>query len=215
MNTQLKFLPILIIAATVTVTLQPASAKGARFDFAPNIFPLEHAQLPAGYGEPPVAPHSVQTGSVPKSSSFLGVDPQLLSKAPVAPLARAIPSMNFTKAVPLNSPYQSTFGKPVTPSQPVMATLPKAAAPLALNPPATKPVAAKNASKSVSGKLLNKPKHVVVPSRATALALGKKIDSYGQNSGYTPGGYLPTASGSGMTINADVSGKLLQTHMGR
>ncbi len=126
MNTYLKFLPILTIAATVTVTLQPASAKGARFDFAPNIYKTEQAQLHDDYGRPPVAPHSVQTGSVPKSSSFLGVDPQLLSTAPVAPVApaaRAMTSLKFTKAAPMNTPYQTTFGKPITPQ--AMATLPK------------------------------------------------------------------------------------------
>jgi hypothetical protein len=221
MNTNLRFLPLLTIAAAATVCLAPmsANAKGARFDFAPNIYKIEQSRLPSDYG---AVPHSVRTGSVPHSSSFLGVDPQLLATPPVAPVAQAIPRVSgFTTAVPMNASFKNAFGSPIT--KPVMAVLPKTATPLSLPQSATKQVAAKLVSaktpvgnKNLHGTLLSKPRRNVIPSTATALALsGKKIEGYGNNVGYTPGAYLPTASGSGLNIQADVSGRVLETHPGR
>jgi hypothetical protein len=162
-------------------------------------------------------------------SNILGLDPrltarpQIMTPPPVLAHNTVMPAMTSTKAVPITKPFQASFGKPVSP--PVMANLPKIAAPLAIPQQVAKPAIAKalpvkpstGANKNVHGTLLTKqPKRTVTPSRANAIALGTpKIDSYGKNVGYTPGAYLPTASGSGNSARADVYGRLLKTHMGR
>jgi hypothetical protein len=167
-------------------------------------------------------PHSVQNGSVPRSTNFLGVDPQMLSKPKPEPVAVApvtqthvVVRPTYTQAVPLNNPFKESFGKPVGLSAPI-AALPPVAAPKSLpNSSAEKAVSAKlkhannniAASKNVNGRLLH-AKHAVGRS-AEQLAL-KNIDSYGKNFGYVPGPYLPTKVGSGLSTRTAVQGTILR-----
>jgi hypothetical protein len=162
-------------------------------------------------------------GKVPHNSSFLGVDPQLLAK-PVAPVTHTQVTMRptSTQAQPISSSFKPAFGQPVEPQVAHIASLPKMASPMSISPSsAAKAVSAKllpvkpslAANRKVHGTLLNH-KHAVGESLGPALAL-KNIDSYGKNVGYVPGQYLPTSSGAGMNTRADVTGKLLNSNVGR
>jgi hypothetical protein len=232
MNTQLKLLPILTAVTLAAFSLEPVKAQNARFSYEPNVW---RAAAPRKKEEfaPVAPPHNVKDGSVPHNDMLGLDDPRLASHPaitpPLVPIQRihlaAKPATTSTKAVPLpmNSPFQANFGKPITP--PVMANLPKPATPLALPQDVAKPATAKGlpakssyrSSKDLHGTLLTPQKRTVVPSRASALALNPKVDSYGKNVGYTPGAYLPSAnSGSGMRTSADVHGTVIpKTRMGR
>jgi len=231
MNTKLNFLTALTVLGLTAVSLQPAYAdhngKGARWSFDPQMIKPNGPSLPEDFTPAPL-PHTVQDGVVPKGSSLLGLTPGMMTRpqimTPPPQLAHntVMPAMTSTKAVPipkLNKPFQAYFGKPISP--PEVATLPKAAVPLAI-PQVAKPAIAKalpaksfGANRNVHGTLLTKqPKRSVTPSRAIANAL-PKVDGYGKNVGYTPGAFLPMGSGSGMNTRTDVRGTVLKTHMGR
>lgn len=231
------------LTALATITLlsaalscpQPAAAegRGARFDFAPNVWKQE-ANRPVAKSAAPEPIHSVKNGSVPQGSNFLGLDPQMLKPAPkpVAPqpqmqvaaspsFAQATPQM----AVPKVS-FNSAFGKPAgqigTPGRltPVVASAPVAQPPLpqvatARSLQAAKPAArvagkrsGTQASRTVSGKL-RRPQAPKAPAGMVARA-GKGVDSYGKNFGYVPGPYLPAVAGDGLTAQADVHGRLIR-----
>jgi hypothetical protein len=190
---------------------------GARFNFAPQIYPLEQTRVPDSYFQPG-APHAVRSGHVPSSKDILGIDPGSLPVAPVpapAPASIAQRQPNLMQATPAH--YQESFGVPN--NVPALAALPKTLAPLSLPRAAEKPYSANKAvsaklmhaknnrymSANVKGKLLKK-NHAAGQS-GQALAL--KPASYANNFGYEPGPTVPVASGDGMTVKADVSGKLL------
>ncbi|HEY9870371.1 MAG TPA: hypothetical protein V6D08_14500, partial [Candidatus Obscuribacterales bacterium] len=212
------------------VTVQAAQAKGARFEFAPNIWRQEGVRVPKSHGAEPV--HSVRSGAVPQGTSFLGLAPHMLAPAPkpVAPQTQvaarvSVPQLTPQVAIPKTT-YNSAFGKPVgqaaAPAQmpPVIASAPVAQPPLpqvatakSLPPakPAVKAVARRPAiqvSRNVSGKL-RKPAAPAAPSGMIASA-GKGIASYGKNFGYMPGAFLPAVGGDGLTTQADVHGRLIK-----
>jgi hypothetical protein len=231
MKTKLHKLPkamlILCLVASASANGQSSFAGGARFDFEPNKWGAREFPKPNPGGYEDSTPHTVQNGSMPQGSNFLGVNPQMLSKPQqlVAPVVRArvMPQAQpVVKAIPLNNPFNPSFGQPVGLNAPI-AALPKTAAPklpeIAAvphslpNSSAEKAVSAKlmhannNASKNVNGRLLH-PRRAVGRS-ADALAM-KNIDSYGKNFGYVPGAYLPTTVGSGTATRTAVAGKLLR-----
>lgn len=223
MKTQIKFLPILTVLALGAAALQPASAQGARFKFEPNKW-KQADPIPQEQFTPAPLPHSVQSGSVPHGGSFLGLDDPRMKMSPpvVAPIARAAitPAMTSTRAVPMNNtitPFHASFGKPISP--PAVAALPKTATPLAIPQTPAKPAVAKalaskpstGASRSLHGTLLTpQPKRILRPSSANALAMhAPKVEGYGKNVGYTPGAFLPMASGSSSSVRTNVSGVLV------
>jgi len=214
MNVRLSALSIILFSTTLQ--LKPACAEegGARFRYAPNIWRLEQPRIPhESYAVTPPA-RSALDGRVPRGTSFLGVDPQLLSKPAPITRTQAVMQPSIKPAAPTNNPFQPSFGQPSTP--PVMAALPKTASPLSLPQ--------SSANKALSGKLLHKPsplankqvsgklfnhKRAVGQSAGPALAL-KHIGRYDRNVGYVPGAFLPTSLSSGMSAKADVKGRLLR-----
>lgn len=214
---------IAIIAASSTV--QSAEAQGARFKYAPNVYKMEEARVPAGYGQPAPSNHSVTHGSMPKGSSLLGIDPTMLAARPrpqqmargprVAPIAQTqlsgIPS--FTSAVPMLNPFapvanKGQFGQPLG-SSPVVASLPPQARPQVAQ---AKPLAPASTNNSLNGRV-NLPKRtnnlrgrIVPPARGLAAKQGSPIQSYGNNF-YQAGSTVPT--GSGISTNTNVSGRII------
>jgi hypothetical protein len=218
MNIKLAALPILTIVVSSTISLQSAHAgepMSARFHFPANYYKMETNHLPQdnGYAPVPSAPASVP-------HDLLGIPQAMLQKAAVpqiAPMVQAkLKPSTFTQAVPINQPYKQTFGNPISPPQ--VAALPKTATPLAL-PALAKKLANANvparhivASRNVSANLL-KPKRGLGSSAGPAMALGKKVESYG-NVGYIPG-FTTTSTGSSSSVSTNVAGTLLKQHSGR
>ncbi len=221
-----KLMLILCLVASASAGWQSslAQGRGARFDFAPNKWrAAEFPKANQGFDQ---MPHSVENGSMPQGSNFLGVDPQMLAR----PKLVSTPAVAQTHAVvrpnpiPLNNPFNSSFGHPVGLNAPI-ASLPNMAAPKNLENAAVpnslpkssaeKAVSAKlmhanknpNVSKNVNGRLLH-AKHAVGRS-AEQLAL-KPVESYGKNFGYVPGPYLPTTVGSGASTRTAVQGRILR-----
>ncbi|MBY0357761.1 MAG: hypothetical protein K2W82_07150 [Candidatus Obscuribacterales bacterium] len=220
-----RFFNLSILAAMTlaVVSSQAVSAqeqRGARFNFAPNVWKNEEPRIPQSrYMPAPV--HAVKHGSMPQSSSFL-LDPNMMPEQPKPVVAAApvmqvtpqvfVPKTNYQMPAP-KSNYQPAFGKPLSATPLAMAPMPvKPAAPAAT---ATKhaPVhVARNVSArlrhpvtahtGVTGKLLTRP-HAIGQQAAPVAA------SYGKNFGYAPGGYLPAQSGSGTSTRQEVTGKLL------
>jgi hypothetical protein len=210
----------LVAFAAIASTMQSASAqegqstRGARFNFAPNVYKTESARLPRGYDAPdPV--HNVRHGAVPKGN-MLGIDPTLLSKpAPPPPVQTtmiAMPSVAGQALVPkTNANFNPMFGKPMVAQLP--APVPQQAVAM---PIMTQPLAAKSAPSAkrpvvaranVNGKLLTPVRRrSVTPAAATP-----QIASYGNGVGYSPGTYLPTAS-SGSDVRTAVSGQIIKRH---
>jgi hypothetical protein len=230
MKIHVTALAIVTLVTAGLVSAQPGEAKGARFEFAPNVWRQEGVRVPKSPGAEPV--HSVRSGAVPQGTSFLGLDPHMLAPAPkpvatqTQVAARAsVPVVTSHLAVP-KATYNSAFGKPVgqaaAPAQmpPVIASVPVAQPPLpqvatakSLQPakPTVKAVAKRpgvQVSRSVSGKL-RKPVKTAAPTGMIASA-GKGIDSYGKNFGYVPGAFLPAVGGDGLTTQTNVSGRLIK-----
>jgi len=189
MNIKIATLSILSIAA-IAGSAQSAEAKGARFDFAPNVWApnIKQAQQPAPFDMPVRQPvvaienHNVRQGSMPRN---LFGDPSFLAKAAprVAPIVRpsVMAQPSFTqvaaKQVPAAPPiaFNAKFGNPINLSPPVVAA-PQQAAERSLPP--SKPIVASkpsfvNANRGVHAKLYR-------PTAPRALAAtGKSIDNYG------------------------------------
>lgn len=227
-----RFFQLSIFTAIVVgmVSAQGAMAqeqqRGARFNFAPNIWKAEEPRIPNGRYAPQAPAHAVKHGSMPQSSNFL-LDPSMIPtpvrQEPAAPVVAtrvtpriSVPSTNY--AMP-KSNYQPEFGKPLSappmavaslPTTPAMAPKPQAAqAPIAK--PAFKPTATTRIASAphrhhvqtgVNGKLLTRP-------RSVGQAATPAVASYGKNFGYQPGGYLPTQTGSGVSTRQEVSGRLI------
>lgn len=225
-----RFLPLSILAAMAfsLVSFQAVSAqeqqqqRGARFNFAPNIWKTEEARIPNNRYAPAQPAHAVKHGSMPQSSNFL-LDPSMIPEAPKPVIATA-PTTNLSHQVSIprtnaqlpKTNYQPAFGRPLSAPPMAVASLPpQAMAPItqAAKPAAMKsaPIhAAKHVSASlrhnhartgVSGRLLTRT-HPVGQSAPVAA-------SYGKNFGYQPGGYLPTQSGTGVSTRSEVSGRIL------
>lgn len=205
---------------------QSASARegGARFNYAPNTYSLEGPVVRRA-AEPM---HSVKSGSVPRGSSFLGVDPQMLTKAPPAPVPQLVPQavpQTTAQVMPKHTPFDiNAFGKPISAPPPVIAqapppsVAPMAAAAKALTPPviANKPVTSRRPAANRSGTRSTRDVHGVLtshkqksPDGLQAIA-GRGLDSYGKNVGYVPGPYLPQGTGDGVRTEANVSGRIIR-----
>lgn len=203
-NTKSILLSIASVTIATGISLQPASAQnrgGARFNFAPNYYRIEQANLPVVSSHP--VSHSVKNGHVPSSKSILGIDPGSL---PVAPRTQTQTQAQLTQATPTTH-YKESFGAPA--NAPTIAALPATA----LNLPkaadkalsVNKAVSAHLMNKKVSGKVLKK--HVAGNS-GKALALGPAA-SYGKGFGFEAGPTMPSAYGDGTSVNTAVSGRLL------
>lgn len=214
---------IAIIAASSTV--QSAEAQGARFKYAPNVFKMEEARIPAGYGQPAPSNHSVTHGSMPSGRSILGIDPTMLAHKPpvargprVAPIAQTqlsgIPS--FTSVVPMLNPFapvanRGQFGQPLS-SSPVVASLPPQASKPQGQAVQQKSFAPASTNSSLNGKINprrssnNVSARRIQPARGLAAKPGSPIQSYGSNF-YQPGSTVPT--GSGFTTHTSVNGVVL------
>jgi hypothetical protein len=203
-NTKSIFLSLASTSLVIGLSVQPASAQqqghSARFNFAPNYYRLEQANVPTVSYHP--TPHSVRNGHVPSSKSILGLDPALL---PSVPHIQTQTQATLTQATPTH--YKESFGAPA--NAPVMAALPATA----LNLPKSndkalsvnKAVSAHLMNKKVAGRLIKK--HVAGNS-GQALALGQAA-SYGKNFGYESGPTNPSAYGNGYSVDTAVSGRLL------
>lgn len=215
---------IAIIAASSTVQAAYAGDRpGARFTFAPTIYKLEEARVPAGYGAPPPSNHSVHHGSMPNASSLLGFTPgSLPQKSAPRPAPRVAPiaattvaaSPSWTNAVPFLNPLapvanKGQFGSPLN-VPPVVASLPPQAAKAQ-----PKSIAPASTSTGVSGKINARRASTAVAARriprATGLAAkpGSPIQSYGNNFGYTAGSTAPTGSGASTSVTGNVYGRVL------
>ena len=188
---------------------QPPKERGSRWSFAPNVYRVEQPHVPAGYNEPA----TVRTGAMPQNSNFLGLDPSMLNSRP-APIAQvaarpAMPSVSAKAFVP-NTSFMPSFGQPVQPmsaGQPIqMAHLPAPVGPGShMSAPAvhTAPVhrqATRSHHQNVSGVLLTPTKH-------KGQSASPAVAAY--SSGYVPGGYLPTHSGSNTRVETGVNGRIM------
>jgi len=221
MNTNIKTtltLSIASISLMLAYTVPAAHAQqrgGARFNFAPNIYPMEQARVPEMSYHPEA--HSVRSGHVPSSKDILGIDPGSLPAAPVqAPTSVAQTQARLSTTPPTH--YQDSFGSPN--NVPALAALPKTLAPLTAVPKAGEKQY--SANKAVSAKLMHsKDNHYIGTKVAGRLlkrnhaagqfgqALALKPASYANNFGYEPGPMVPMSSGDGMTVRQNVTGTLI------
>lgn len=224
MNAKFALLSTTIAIIAASSTVQAADAQGARFHFKPNIYKLEEANVPAGYGQPVASPHSVTHGSAPKGMSALGLDPSMLAARPaprpaprVAPIAATTvaASPSWTNAVPFLNPFapvanKGQFGQPLNPNvPPVVASLPPQASkaqPRTIAPSSNSSLSGKinprRSSTAVAGRLAK-------PARALAAKQGSPIQSYGNNFGYTAGSTAPVGSGASTSVTGNVYGRVL------
>lgn len=222
---KIKYIGLAIsIALTAAFASQAANAGDARFHFAPNTWQGDRPVKPVMRAVD--VPHSVTSGAIPASSSFLGLDPGLLQKPAPPPPPVVIPQVqvaatpSFAQVVPQiampKSPFNPAFGAlPGMSASPKVAHLPatitppqaKAGPAAALPPKQVKPVVAHNthATKSVHAVLSH---HKTSTPAGLVADAGKRIDSYG--SGYVPGPFVPTALGDGSRTQTDVHGTLLR-----
>ncbi len=228
MNAKFAILSTTIAIIAASSTVLPAQAqhrdRGARFDFAPQIYKLEESKVPPGYGAPPPSNHSVKHASMPSRSSLLGIDPAMLAAARpvqrgprVAPIAATTvaASPSWTNAVPFLNPFapvanKGQFGQPLNPNvPPVVASLPPQAS------KAQPRTIAPSSNTSLSGKINPRRSSTAVAARrvprANALAAkqGAPIQSYGNNFGYTAGSTAPVGSGASTSVTGNVYGRVL------
>jgi hypothetical protein len=224
MNIKVTAFAIVSLIAAGTLSVLPANAKGARFDFAPNTFGGEVFKSRHG-GYVPV--HAVSHGSMPHGSSFLGVDPRILAKPAPPPPSPQAQQMATQIAMPIaqvtprmipqpKAQFNNAFGAPIgTAKPPIIAQAPvPMAAPVlpqvAVAKPlivAKKPVARVAHNSNVSGKIIRRaPKH----TPAAVASAGNGIQSYGNNFGYQSGGFVPVSSGSGYSAVPSVHGRIMR-----
>ncbi len=216
---RLSLLVSLVTLSAIASSVQVASAqetRGARFNFAPNTYKTESSRVPKGYGAPDPE-HNVRAGSVPTNNHF-GLDPSFLAKpAPppqiiaARPAAIPMPTVSARAFVPQsNANFHPSFGRPmVAQAQQLPASVPQQAVampiPQQVHPAMAAParVARRHVNTGVNARLMTKiPRRTINPASATPA-----VASYGKGVGYTPGAYLPSASG-GMSTQTEVNAKL-------
>jgi hypothetical protein len=205
---------ISLIALVGISTMQAASAqeaRGARFNYAPNVWKAEHANIPKGYGDYVEPQHDVRAGSVPKND-ILGVDPMMLSKPAPSPAVTTAATPRIM-APQTNANFNPAFGKPVMAQLPSVMPQHAIALPMTPQAPMTKPVAAIPAQ--VAKPLLAK-KVVLASMKRPAFQNAKpasapaQIASYAPGMGYTPGAVLPhSGSRSASGASTSLSGVIL------
>jgi hypothetical protein len=154
---------------------------------------------------------------VPSSKDILGIDPGSLPAVPSVAQTQA----KLMQTAPVH--YQEKFGAPN--NVPALAALPKTLAPLSAPKAGEKPY---SAGKEVSGKLMHAKNNRYIGTKVagkllrknhasgqSGQALALKPASYANNFGYEPGPMVPMASGDGMSIKKDVTGKLLNRNLYR
>jgi hypothetical protein len=215
---RIHILVSLVAFASIASTMQSACAqegaptRGARFNFAPNVYKTESARLPRGYDAPdPV--HNVRHGAVPKGN-MLGLDPALLTRpAPPPPVQTtmiAMPTVSAQALAPKTSAqFNPMFGKPMVAQLPAPVAQQAVAMPITTQPLVAKsaPAAKRSVNTAVAGRLLTPVRRrpaVIRPQTGTPA-----IASYGNGVGYSPGTYLPTAS-SGSSARTDVHGVIIK-----
>jgi hypothetical protein len=203
-------LTMVIACSAVQAASAQDAPRGARFNYAPNVWRAEHANIPKGYGDYVEPTHAVKQGSMP-SKNLLGLDPMMLSKpAPTPP----VPQTNVTataQAPKTNASFMPAFGKPMLAQAPVMpqaATAkpyvpvkPEIAAPAQAAP---QPAVVASNTKSVSGRVHVPTRHVPAPESATP-----HVASYSDSDRfYTPSTPTLPSSGGG-TATTKVSATLI------
>ncbi len=203
-------------ACTLPVSAQE-SARGARFNFAPNVWKSESTRLPKDNYVEPV--HSVRAGSVPKGN-ILGLDPEILAKP--APQPAAVPIVAARPVATTVTPqwsqpktsFNPAFGKPGDLTHQPIASLPAPAPQQAMarplmpvKPAATThaPVAKHHINTAINGRLIKQPR---TAAPAPALA-SPAVASYGKNFGYVPGPFLPNEATGSMSAQAEVRGRVI------
>ncbi len=217
MNIKFLTLSIVTVAATIGTSSQSAQAQGARFQYEPNVWGSEvHARRAASRTpQQQVAPHSVMPGAMPRSSNFLGVSPNFLTKAPAPKpilvpetvvVARPTVHQPVQPQVPIVAqqqqltPFNSLFGSPKSAS-PV--TQPAAhATPAASQLPASKPAPIHHRpthrAQNLHGKLL--PPKQAVPAVATPQIANYGNQFYASGSGVNGVGQHSSATVTGTVI---------------
>lgn len=207
MNIGIPTLAVFTIAS-ILLQMQPAYAQEKqspppapgqnRFKYAPNSFALDR---PTGRGPSTERLGSVQQGSMPKSSSFLGITPQMPVAAPQPVFPPPAAMTGITPGWKIPNTFSNQFGAPRgTPpltavGQPIKVPSNK---PTKMQPQiAMKPKKSVHASRNVVAVLKKKPAPV-----AMAATPDKAIESYG-GEGYAPGAFMPLGSGSSSTTNVD------------
>lgn len=207
-----------LIAITALSAFQSASAqegaptRGARFNYAPNVYKVESANLPKGYGQFATPTHNVRAGGVP-SKSLLGLDPAMLQKPmpipqPVVAARPAATSVTSQVSVP-KTWFNPMFGTPNTVAQ-LPSPMPQQAVAMPIAPARPQhavtrsaPVANHAVRTGLSGRVRLPKRHNVTPLMASPA-----VASYGKNFGYVPGPLLPSNSG-GASATSSVSGKIM------
>jgi hypothetical protein len=188
---------------------QEASAPSQRWHFAPNVYRVEQPTMPKNYASYSPATRTVTTGSVPKGSSFLGINPAILKPRPVAPAPMPQPVVT---AQLRPATFNNSFGKPIAaaPTELPLTAAPAGALP---QPKAAAPARIAHAPvhhASWDGRATLRKPHV--PS--SQMASSQPIATYGQGHGYEVGVNTPSASGGSYGASTQVSG-VLRTKVGR
>lgn len=204
-------LSVMSLFAVASISLPSAQAQEAgsapsqRWQFAPNYYKVEEATGPKHhYASYQPATRTVRTGSVPRGSAFLGINPEVLKPRPAAPAPIQQPVVT-AQLQPAN--FNNAFGKPMTAAANPMPLTANPAAAMAPTKPVTTPHIAQSSprhsssnSRNVAGRVLRRPTAASMMSAPRAL-------SYGQGNGYQQGINIPSAnSGTGFGSSATVSG---------
>ncbi|HEY9790847.1 MAG TPA: hypothetical protein V6D22_10640 [Candidatus Obscuribacterales bacterium] len=215
---------ISLLALVGISTMQAASAQdahNARFNYAPNVWKAEHANLPKGYGDYVEPQHNVRAGAVPQGNVLTsGLDPMMLSKpAPKSPVVTTAATPRIM-APQTNANFNPAFGRPVMAQLPSVMPQHATALPMTPQAPMAKPVAATPIAQAV--KPVMAKKMVFASMKRPAFQNAKpasapaQVASYGDNflnKNFGVGPVLPrSGSRSASGANATVTGVILSKH---
>lgn len=219
-------------AGCLAVLATPANAQGARFVYAPNTWGTEQTPKKSRYLQQMQPMTSVGHGSMPKGSTFLGVDPTMLPKKPQpAPQVQtnAFPTMTAgsPRVMPQQkpAPFNPAFGAPPALAMHNPAPVPNMTAP---NSQFGSPHTPQTTSQGVSARM-QKPaqpiqRHAIAnrggssrsvravmraPAKPSALAAAPKVLGYNNNA-YSSGSTKPVSSGYSSTTS--LSGQIIRHH---
>lgn len=194
----------MVVALSAVQAASAQDARGQRFNFAPNIWKAEHANIPKGYGDYVEPAHNVKAGSMP-TKSFLGLDPMMLSKPAAQPPVTPSTEVAARTRTQPKGEFSPAFGKPVLAQLPVIPQAATAKPYLPIKPATAAPARAAerpvvSARRSVSA-TLRAPKYAH-PESATP-----HVASYSDGFGYSSGPQLLNSGGG--NAKATVKAKLL------
>jgi hypothetical protein len=221
----LSLLTLATVAAGAVVDIKPAMAqgRGARFDFEPNRWGAQQFEKRQYRNfNPPTT--SVGHGSVPKASTFLGIDPSVLKPAPKPQPVQPMVATNVHPSMSFGQPQAKIVPKPMTPA----AFNPGFGAPMQNTPvvaqqlpaPVPQQLANPSSNRSLSGRMVPKRSgnshsrnavagRMMKPKQPSGLSAQPKIASYG-NQFFSPGSTKPTSSG--FSSKSDVYGQIINHH---